>query len=299
MHRTQSKSPNDTGVAKATVGIGLRAPHYSAFLSMRPAVDFVEVHSENFFGRGDMPAGGRALQVLEQVRSDYALSLHGVGLSLGSADAVDAGHLRQLQQLAERCEPMWISEHLSWSGFGGVFANDLLPLPYTEEALTLIAENVQRVQDTLQRQLLIENPSRYLAFTHSTMDEPEFLAALTQMTGCGLLLDINNVYVSAINLGFDADAYLSAIDCSQVVEVHLAGFSERDALLLDTHSQPVSAPVWQLYSKFLNRAGARPTLIEWDADLPALPVLLGEADKAATIVAQFSQARALDHVQAG
>jgi uncharacterized protein (UPF0276 family) len=298
MQRAQSGSFNNNDV-KATVGIGLRAPHYSAFLSTRPAIDFVEVHSENFFGRGGVPAGGRALQVLEQVRSDYALSLHGVGLSLGSAEAVDAGHLRQLQQLVERCEPMWISEHLSWSGFGGVFANDLLPLPYTEEALISIAQNIQRVQDALQRQLLIENPSRYLSFVHSTMDEPEFLAALTQMTGCGLLLDINNVHVSAVNLGFDADAYLRAIDCAQVVEVHLAGFSEQDGLLLDTHSQPVSVPVWQLYSDFLNRAGVRPTLIEWDTELPALPVLLAEADKAAAVAAQLSPAQVPDHVCAG
>ncbi len=298
MHRKQSEIIDNNDV-KATVGIGLRAPHYSTFLSTRPAVDFVEVHSENFFGRGGVPAGGRALQVLEQVRSDYALSLHGVGLSLGSADTVDAGHLRQLQQLAERCDPLWISEHLSWSGIGGVFANDLLPLPYTEEALIQIAQNIQRVQDALQRQLLIENPSRYLAFTHSTMDEPEFLAALTQMTGCGLLLDINNVHVSALNLGFDAAEYLRAIDSSQVAEIHLAGFSEQDGLLLDTHSQPVSAPVWQLYAEFLNGAGGRPTLIEWDTELPALPVLLAEADKAAAIVAQLPQTRGQDRVCAG
>jgi uncharacterized protein (UPF0276 family) len=266
-----------------SIGIGLRAPHYQTFLSERPNLDFVEVHSENFFGREGLALGGRPLQMLQQVRRDYAVSLHGVGLSLGSAEAVNADHLQQLQQLVERIEPIWVSEHLSWTGFGGVFANDLLPLPYTEEALELVAANIQRVQEKLRRPLLIENPSRYLTFTHSTLDEAEFLAALTQKTGCRLLLDINNVYVSAINLGLDATACLAALDPRDVAEIHLAGFSEQDGLLLDTHSRPVAAPVWDLYAEFLARAGSRPTLIEWDMEIPALPSLLDEAEKARKI----------------
>ncbi|MET0378627.1 MAG: DUF692 domain-containing protein, partial [Spongiibacteraceae bacterium] len=283
MQRAQADHRNDTASVKSTIGIGLRAPHYQSFLTARPPVDFVEVHSENFFGRDAAPAGGRPLQVLEQVRRDYALSLHGVGLSLGSAQAVDADHLRQLQQLVHRCQPLWVSEHLSWAGFGGVFANDLLPLPYTEEALAVVAENIQRVQEVLQRPLLIENPSRYLAFKHSTMDEPEFLAALTKITGCALLLDINNVYVSAVNLGFNAVDYLHAIDPVLVAEIHLAGFSDEKGLLLDTHGAPVAAPVWDLYDRYLSTTGPRPTLVEWDTQLPALPVLLSEAEKALKI----------------
>ena len=285
MSRTQPINAPQTSVAFAqsgivAAGIGLRAPHYQSFLAERPRVGFVEVHSENFFGRGDSELGGRAALVLERVRADYAVSLHGVGLSLGSAEAVNAQHVRQLQGLVERCEPQWISDHLSWSGIGGVFANDLLPLPYTEEALTVISANIQRVQDVLKRPLLIENPSRYLDFAHNTLSEPEFLAALTQRTGCGLLLDINNVYVSAVNLGFDADVYLSELAAESVVEIHLAGYSESKGLLLDTHSRPVSEPVWNLYGKFIAQCGARPTLIEWDAELPVLAELVDEAAKA-------------------
>lgn len=280
MSRTQPISSPKIPAAVVAAGIGLRAPHYQDFLAERPRVGFVEVHSENFFGRSDNELGGRAALVLERVRADYAVSLHGVGLSLGSAEAVNAQHLRQLQRLVERCEPQWISDHLSWSGIGGVFTNDLLPLPYTEESLAVMVANIQRVQDVLKRPLLIENPSRYLAFTHSTMSEPEFLAALTQRTGCGLLLDLNNVYVSAVNLGFDADVYLSELAVDTIAEIHLAGHSLSDGLLLDTHSRPVSEPVWSLYEKFIARAGALPTLIEWDTELPALSELVGEAAKA-------------------
>lgn len=267
----------------AQVGIGLRAPHFESFLTEKPAVDFVEVHSENFFGRDDSLAGGRPMYVLEKVRADYSVSLHGVGLSLGSAEAVNPQHLRQLQMLVHRCEPIWISDHLSWSGLNGIFANDLLPLPYTQESLTVVGENIQRVQDVLQRQLLIENPSRYLAFTHDTMAEPEFLSELIRRSGCGLLLDINNVFVSASNLGFDPARYLQNIDPTSVVEIHLAGHSIDGDLLLDTHSCPVVAPVWNLYADFIRRIGARPTLIEWDTDLPELSVLVSEARSAAAI----------------
>lgn len=267
------------------VGIGLRAPHFESFLHEKPAVDFVEVHSENFFGRGEGIAGGRPIQVLERVRTDYLISLHGVGLSLGSAEVVNSQHLRQLQNLVQRCEPVWISDHLSWSGLGGVFANDLLPLPYTQESLTVVGDNIQRVQDVLQRQLLIENPSRYLAFTHDTMCEAAFLDALVRHTGCGLLLDINNVFVSASNLGFDPAHYLQNIDPASVSEIHLAGHSVQGDLLLDTHNCSVAPPVWTLYAEYLQRSGVRPTLIEWDAELPELSVLVAEAHRAAELQA--------------
>ena len=260
-------------------GIGLRTPHYRALLDSKPQVGFVEVHSENFFGRGQHLLGGQAAHLLQHVRNDYALSLHGVGLSLGSID-IDGAHLDQLLLLVERYQPQWVSEHLSWSSVGGVFVNDLLPLPYTEEALAVVSTNIQRVQDTLQRRLLIENPSRYLSFTHSTIDETEFLNALVRTTGCGLLLDINNVYVSAKNLGFDAAKYVQSLDASTVEEIHLAGYTQENGLLIDTHSRPVAAPVWALYSQFLDLHGDRPTLIEWDLDIPELPVLLDEAHKA-------------------
>lgn len=258
-------------------GIGWRTPHYRELLERRPTVGFIEVHSENYFGLESSSLGGQVAQWLQQARAFYPLSLHGVGLSLGSTDAPDAGHLGQLAQLVEQYQPQWISEHLSWTGSGGVFANDLLPLPYTEEALAVVRSNIQRVQDRLQRKILLENPSRYLSFRHSTIDETEFLAELAASTGCGLLLDINNIYVSAQNLGFDPLHYLQNIPAQAVEEIHLAGFTLQNEILIDTHSRPVSSQVWSLYSQFLAQHGDRPTLIEWDADIPALDVLLGEA----------------------
>ena len=274
VQRTQSP----TGYRRS--GIGWRTPHYHQLLDVSPAIGFIEVHSENFFGRGDAPLGGPAAQVLQRARSRYALSLHGVGMSLGSVAAPDSRHLEQLVQLVERVEPEWVSEHLSWSAAGGICANDLLPLPYTEEALVVVAANVQRLQERLQRTISIENPSRYLAFRHSPIDETEFLGELCRRTGCDLLLDINNVYVSAQNLGFDAGLYLRNFPAHAVAEIHLAGHVRQGELLIDTHSRPVAEPVWQLYSAFLREHGDRPTLIEWDEDIPELTVLLNEAGRA-------------------
>jgi len=258
-------------------GIGWRTPHYRDLLERRPAIGFIEVHSENYFGLESSSLGGPVAQWLQRARALYPLSLHGVGLSLGSTDAPDAGHLGQLAELVEQYQPQWVSEHLSWAGSGGVFANDLLPLPYTEESLAVVCSNIQRVQDRLKRKILLENPSRYLSFRHSTIDETEFLTELTTSTGCGLLLDINNIYVSAQNMGFDPLHYLQNIPAPAVEEIHLAGFTLQDDILIDTHSRPVSPQVWSLYSQFLALHGDRPTLIEWDADIPVFDTLLDEA----------------------
>lgn len=265
------------GIAGA-IGVGLRAPHLAAFVADRPAIGWLEVHAENYMGGGAAPAQ------LDAIRCDYPLSLHGVGLSLGSADGLDEAHLLRLKNLVERYEPCRVSEHLAWSMAGGTYLNDLLPLPYTEESLAIVARHVARAQEVLGRKLLVENPSSYLRFRHSTIAEPDFLAELVRRTGCGLLCDVNNIYVSATNLGFDAACYLDALPPMAVGEIHLAGHAEvmrsGAALLIDDHGSPVPPPVWALYGSALRRFGAVATLVEWDKNLPALPVLLDEARKA-------------------
>lgn len=263
----------------ARAGIGLRAPHIREFLATLPDVSWVEVHSENYFSDG-----GQALSLLERVRQHYPVSLHGVGLSLGSSDALNDEHLRRLKTLVQRIEPGLVSDHISWSSVDGRYFNDLLPLPYTEEALDMICGHIEQAQEFLGRRMLVENVSSYMQYGHSTMAEPEFVAQVASRTGCGILLDVNNVYVSAVNHGFDAYAYLNAIPTEVVEEFHLAGYSKTETLLLDTHSAPVSDPVWGLYAHALARFGAIPSLIEWDADIPALAVLLGEADKAGQLM---------------
>jgi len=276
--------PTDTGAAGT--GIGLRTPHYQHFFQQQPRLDFVEVHSENFFGRGDREIGGQPRRILERVRADYALSLHGIGLSLGSAEPVRYEHLAQLKLLVDRFEPRWVSDHLAWVGHNGIYLNDLLPLPYTEEALSIIVANIDKTQDFLGRTILIENPSCYLAFAHSTIPEWEFINAVAAQTGCGILLDVNNVYVSAHNTGFDTHQYLHEINASAVQEIHLAGFTRHGDMVVDTHSRRVDDAVWALYELALLRMGDRPTLIEWDAELPALSVLLEESQRANRIRAE-------------
>jgi uncharacterized protein (UPF0276 family) len=266
-------------------GIGLRAPHYAEVLRRRPRLEFLEVHSENFFA-----AGGPALAWLERFRGAYPLSLHGVGLSLGSADALDRRHLERLAALVERFEPLRVSEHLSWSSIGGRHANDLLPLPFTAEALGLACARIGEVQDRLRRTILVENVSTYVAFPESAMPEWEFVAAVARRSGCGLLLDVNNIHVNAANHGFDARGYLEAIDPASVGEIHLAGHEAIDGLLVDTHGRPVSDAVWRLYEDATRRFGPRPTLIEWDTDIPALDVLLAESGKADAIAARAARA---------
>jgi len=256
-------------------GIGLRAQHVSELLATRPAVPWLEVHPENYMG------GGAALASLESVRREYPVALHGVGLSLGTAGNINQHHLARLKGLMDRIEPCLVSEHLSWSSTGSAYLNHLLPLPYTEESLSVVAGHIHEVQGVLGRRILIENPSSYLRFRHSTIQEPEFLAELVRRTGCSLLCDINNIYVTAWNLGLDAVAYLEALPTDAIGEIHLAGHAENDAdgrpILIDDHASPVAAPVWKLYERALDRFGPVPTLIEWDTDIPALAVLLDEA----------------------
>jgi uncharacterized protein (UPF0276 family) len=262
----------------ARAGIGLRSPHLAEVLATRPALPWLEVHPENYLGGG--PAG----RALERIRQDYPLSLHAVGLSIGSAEGVDRRHLERIRSLVTRFEPALVSEHLAWSQVGGAYLNHLLPLPYTEEALAAVCRNVDAVQTALGRPVLIENPSGYLRFATSTIPEAEFLAALARRTGCGLLCDVNNVYVTAQNLGLDPDAYLSTLPPAAVEELHLAGHAVNDAeghpLLIDDHGAPVAPAVWALYEQALRWFGPRPTLIEWDAAIPPLTVLVREAQRA-------------------
>jgi uncharacterized protein (UPF0276 family) len=256
-------------------GIGLRAPHVDEILTTCPAIPWLEIHPENYLGGG--PAG----RVLEQIRRDYLLSFHAVGLSLGSVDGVGSRHLKRLQVLAERIEPALISEHLSWSTAGSVYLNYLLPLPYTEESLAVVCRNVDQVQAALGWRILVENPSLSLRFRYSPIPEPEFLNELSRRTGCGLLCDVNNIHVTAHNLGLDPVAYLKTLQPAFVGEVHLAGHARNDAdgqtILIDEHGSRVSSDVWHLFSQALAHLGRRPTLIEWDTDIPALEVLLDEA----------------------
>ena len=270
----------------ARAGIGLRGSHLTAVMRQRPPVPWFEVHAENYMG------GGPAVRVLERIRCDYPLSIHGVGLSLGSAEGLDMVHLRRLRDLVQRFAPALVSEHLAWSSIGGAYLNHLLPIPYTEETLTLIARHVDQVQAVLGRRLLVENPSLYLRFAASSIPEAEFLEALAQRTGCGLLCDVNNIYVTCQNFAQDPVAYLEALPPHAIGEIHLAGHAVNDAdghtILIDDHGAPVSAPVWQLYALALARFGRIPTLIEWDTNIPDLSVLLAEAQHAETLMQQVA-----------
>jgi hypothetical protein len=266
-------------------GIGLRAPHVARVVAERPAIGWFEAHSENYF-----VDGGPALAALEAIRADYPIALHGVGLSLGSADALDAGHLAQLKRLVARIDPAAVSEHLCWGRVDGRHLNDLLPLPLTEEALALVCNRVDAVQASLGRPLLVENVSAYLRFQSDTIAEWDFVAAVAQRTGCKLLFDVNNVYVNAVNHGFDPLVYLRAIPGDAVAEVHLAGFDASGPCLIDTHGARVAPPVWALYRATIERFGPKPTLIEWDTDLPALEILQDEAAIAQAIILERSDA---------
>ena len=260
-------------------GIGLRPAHYRHFLEERPRIGWLEVHSENYFG-----AGGYDLHVLEHVRRDYPLSLHGVGLSLGSADGLRERHLAQLQRLVARVDPLLVSEHLCWGAYGDRHFNDLLPLPYTRAALDLMVARVDQLQTALGRGILVENISSYLQYRHSEIAELEFVAELSRRSGCGILFDVNNLYVNSVNHGFDAYAALTALTAQRIGEIHLAGHSRSGDCLIDDHGSRVIDPVWALYATACRRFGALPTLIEWDTDIPALDVLLDEARRAAAIL---------------
>jgi hypothetical protein len=257
-------------------GVGLRTAHFPAFLAGHPPVDWVEVVSENF-----MAPGGRPLAVLEHVRRDLPVVLHGVSLAIGSVDPLPERYLAALARLVRRVEPALVSDHLCWGTHRGQHLHDLLPLPYTEEALDHVAARVQAVQERLGRPLLLENPSAYVAWRASSMTEWEFLSALVRRTGCGLLVDVNNVFVSAHNLGFDARTWLAGVPAEAVGYLHLAGHADRGRYLLDTHDHAVPAAVWALHQELVGRLGPVPTLVEWDDAIPPLEVLVAERDRAA------------------
>jgi uncharacterized protein (UPF0276 family) len=263
----------------AQAGIGLRSHHFRQILDTPPPVAWMETHPENYFADGGAP-----LRVLERIRTRYPLSFHGVGLSLGSTDPIDRAHLQKLKGLIHRFEPAFVSEHLSWSSVGGRFLNELLPLPYTPEGLEHICSRIEEVQDALKRPLLIENITRYLTWRDSNIPEGEFMAETARRTGCGILLDLNNVYVNAVNFRLGPLEFLSAIPAEAVQEIHLAGFDRFGRWLIDTHGQVVYPAVWDLYRWTIAHFGPRPTLIEWDTNLPPLSVLVEQAKQADTLL---------------
>lgn len=266
-------------------GVGLRGAHVRQVLAERPPISWFEVHSENVFS-----AGGFPIESLMRVRETYPVSLHGVGLSLGSTDPLNVEHIASLCQAIDRFAPVLVSEHLCWTSIDGRYMHDLLPLPYTSEALAHVVSRIEEVQDRLRRRILIENVCAYLEYEVSDYLEWDFLAAVAQKSGCGILLDINNLYVNSVNQGFDPADYIAAIPAKLIEEIHLAGFSvqkvEDREILIDTHNQRVWSPVWELYERTVAWCGPVPTLIEWDADLPSLAVLMDEAQKADAIMGQ-------------
>ena len=270
-------------INKRGTGIGLRTPHYQAILDSLPDLDFLEVHSENYFN-----PNSKNYFYLEQIAQHYPLSFHGIGLSLGSSEKISQNHLNKLKDLVDRFQPALISDHLSWSSLHNQFFNDLLPIPYTQESLQRFVANVNQVQDHLQRQILIENPSSYLEYKNIEMEEPEFINEIISQTGCGLLLDLNNIYVSATNHQYSVDKYLNIINDKAVQEIHLAGFTQKQVnnstILIDTHSTYVSDQVWDIYRKYINKSQTDAiTLIEWDLEIPALDQLIAEKSKAQQI----------------
>ena len=262
-------------------GLGLRAPHYSAIVETRPPLDWLEILSENY-----MVPGGRPLDWLDRIRAEYPVAMHGVSLSIGSTDALDDEHLDALKQLQQRVHPAWISDHLCWTGVGGVNLHDLLPLPYSETALAHVVERVGRVQDRLGCRILLENVSSYAGYECSQLSEWDFLAEVAQRADCLILLDVNNVYVNSVNHDFDPLAYLDAIPAARVQQIHLAGHERRGRLIVDTHDAAIVEPVWQLYEHARRRFGDVATMIERDSNIPPLAELLAELDQARAIAAR-------------
>jgi uncharacterized protein len=281
-----------TGSASALsrqAGVGLKADHYRTILDTHPNTGFFEVHAENYMG-----AGGPPHRWLTAIRERYPLSLHGVGLSIGGAEPLDGEHLSRLKRLVDRYQPALFSEHLAWSTHEGAFFNDLLPLPYTPETLRRVVEHIDETQEALGRPMLLENPSTYVAFAGATFSETDFIAEIVKRTGCGLLLDVNNVHVASTNQGWDAVAYIDGFPLAHVQEIHLAGFApdlddKQRPLLIDAHDRPVDAIVWALYEHAIARLGPTPTLIEWDANVPAWPELMREAERAEGVMAAVSR----------
>ena len=283
MFPRSTAAPPERGPIPARAGIGLRFPHHHAFAETRLDVAWLEVHTENYMGGGATPAW------LDAIRRDYPIACHGVGLSLGSAEGLDRAHLARIGRAVERFAPALVSEHLSWSVAGGRYLADLLPLPMTDEALAVVCRHVDETQNFLRRPILVENPSTYLRYRHSTIPEWEFLAAVADRTGCGILCDVNNIYVSAQNHGWDASAYLAALPPAAVGEIHLAGHTVRQleggvTLRIDDHGSRVTPAVWTLYAEALGRFGPVPTLIEWDTAIPPLETLVDEARRAQVLL---------------
>ena len=279
-----SEKANETIPVNA--GLGLKPQHYIEILDKTLDIGWFEVHTENYMG-----AGGSPHFYLEKIRQDYPLSMHGVGLSLGSADGLDLEHLSGIKKAIDRYQPALVSEHISWSVANGVYLNDLIPIPYTPEALQIICDNVDQVQNFLGRQILVENPSSYLMYKSNTLKEPDFINEILAKTGCGLLLDVNNVYISCQNHGWDARDYLSRIKSESVMEIHLAGHSTKKwrgkTMLIDDHGSNVCNDVWKLYDFTLSLMGPKPTLIEWDTNIPSLMTLEQEAERANCLLNEY------------
>lgn len=268
-------------------GLGLRPTHYTEIFETSPRIDWFEILSENFFVRG-----GRPLHNLDRLRRDYPIAMHGVSLSIGGTDPLDRQYLRELRQLADRVEPAWVSDHLCWTGAHGINLHDLMPLPYTDETVSHVASRVREVQDFLKRRILLENVSSYVSFKQSTMPEWEFLARIAEEGDCGILLDINNVFVSAANHGFNPGAYLAGIPAERVGQFHLAGHEDNGAILIDTHDRPVPGGVWELYAQAVGRFPEVPTTIERDDKIPPLSELVAELDEARRISADVARREA-------
>ncbi|MFK7868567.1 MAG: DUF692 domain-containing protein [Roseobacter sp.] len=273
----------------ATPGVGYKPQHFQDLLDAPGPVTWLEVHAENYMG-----GGGRPLAQLKHLREHFALSVHGVGLSIGGESPLDRDHLTRLTTLVGWSNPASFSEHLAWSTHGAEFLNDLLPLPYTNQTLTRVAAHIDQVQNAIGRQMLLENPSSYLSFDESTWSETDFLAELTRRTGCGLLLDVNNVFISATNLGYTPQTYIDAYPLGAVGEIHVGGHDEDTddqgrPLLIDSHAKPVVDPVWALLDYTLSKSGPKPVLVEWDTDVPDWPTLRDEADRAATLLERMTQ----------
>jgi hypothetical protein len=271
--------PNRFSLPELGFGLGLRAPHFDHVLDNRPGIDFFEILSENYLG-----TGGRPRHVVERISEHYPIVMHGVSMSVGSTDPIDFDYLDRVAELAETTGAAWISDHVCWTGVHGVNTHDLLPIPLTEESLRHVVERIATIQDHLQRPLVLENPSSYVQFRDDEMPEHEFLARMAEAADCGLLVDVNNVYVSAFNHGFDAGEYVDALPAERVTQVHLAGFTDCGTHLLDTHSARVVDQVWELYARLIRRTGPRATLLEWDAEIPAFETLEQELTKARAFV---------------
>ena len=293
VNKTDIDKKNRPAFPSREAGIGLRGKHYGDICHEKPSVGWIEVHPENYFG------GGIHRHHLSNARELYALSLHAVGLSLGSDQPVDENHLRQIKELIDIYDPFQVSDHVSWSASGNAHLNDLLPLPYTKETLERLCGNIDKTQNYFGRPILVENPSTYVSFKINDMTEYEFMNEVAKRTGCGVLLDVNNIFVQAFNHGFDAYEYIDNINKEPVGEIHLAGHTERrfddGIILVDTHNRPVRQEVWDLYEHAIKRFGAVPTLIEWDGDIPELSILVEQSDKAQSIIERNRTTRGLSH----